>query len=76
MIEHFNKVHKWKQQWTYVSCWHNSDQENAQMRSAYAPKGIALKTKYSLLAANLPENSVIGPVLYRDYAKDFVTEGT
>jgi hypothetical protein len=76
MIEHFKKVHKWQQQWTYASCWHNSEQENALMWSAYAPKGLAIKTKYIKLAEHLPENSVIAPVLYRDYSNDLITEGT
>jgi hypothetical protein len=76
MIEHFNKVHVWQQQWTYATCWHNSEQENALMWAAYAPKGVAIRTKYETLATQLPQNAVIAPVLYRDYSNELVSEGT
>lgn len=76
MINHFKKVQKWQQQWTYATCWHNAEHENALMWAAYAPKGIVLKSKYYKLADQLSENTVIGPVLYKNYNTDLITEGT
>lgn len=76
MITHFNNIHKWQQQWTYATCWHNAPHENALMWTAYAPKGIVIKSKYYKLAEQLDSNAVIGPVLYKNYNTELVTLGT
>lgn len=76
MLNHFKEVQKWQQQWTYANCWHNAENENALMWAAYAPHGIAIKSKFYKLAEQLSVNAVVGPVLYKNYSTDFITEGT
>jgi len=76
MEEHFNKVHLWWKQWTFVNCWQQSDHENALMWSAYARHGVAIRTTYSKLASQLPENALIAPLMYKDFSRELVPEGT
>ncbi len=76
MIEHFNRLHLWRKQWTFVSCWHQSERENALMWSAYARQGVAIRTTYAKLSEQLPSNAFLAPVMYRDFAKEPVPEGT
>jgi hypothetical protein len=76
MVEHFDRVHLWWKQWTFVSCWQESDHENALMWAAYAPQGVAVRTTYAKLAGHLPENAFISPMMYKDFSRELVPEGT
>lgn len=76
MIAHFNKIHLWWKQWTFVTCWHQAERENALMWSAYARHGVAIKTTYAKLAAQLPDVALLAPVMYKDYSRELVPEGT
>jgi hypothetical protein len=76
MIEHFNRVHLWWKQWTFVSCWHQSERENALMWSAYAQRGVAIRTTYAKLATHLPQSTFLAPVMYKDFSRELVPEGT
>ncbi len=76
MIVHFNEIHRWWKQWTYVTCWQYADHENALMWSAYAKSGVAIRTSFAELAAQLPDCAVMSPVMYKDYSRDLVPDGT
>jgi hypothetical protein len=76
MIARFNVIHQWWKQWTHVSCWQYADHENALMWAAYAKKGVAIRTTFAKLAAQLPERAMISPVMYKDYSHELVPEGT
>ena len=76
MVKHFEKVHIWWKQWTFVNCWHLSRRENALMWAAYAKHGVVVQTTYEKLAAHLPENACLSPVLYRDFEREIIPEGT
>jgi hypothetical protein len=76
MIERFNKIHLWQKQWTYATCWHYANHENSLMWAAYAPDGVAIRTTFSTLASQLPANVILSPVMYKDFERDVVTDGT
>jgi hypothetical protein len=76
MRENFGKISDMWKQWTFVSCWHMSENENALMWSAYAKNGLAVKTKFSKLSLQLPEQAFLSPVLYKDYDSELVPIGT
>jgi hypothetical protein len=76
MIAKFNEIHLWWRQWTNISCWQYADEENSLMWQAYAKEGVAIRTTFAKLAAELPENATISPVMYKDFSKDLVPDGT
>jgi hypothetical protein len=76
MIEQFNRTWEWLKQWTFATCWHQADRENALMWSAYATSGVAIRTTYARLAEQLPSNAFLAPVMYKDYSCDVVAEGS
>lgn len=62
-----------------VSCWHENDFESAAMWNIYSSTedGIAIKTRFSSLAASLTCESLveISRVLYLDYERDRIPDG-
>ncbi len=75
MIANFSKIHLWRRQWTNISCWQYTNQENSLMWQAYAKSGVAICTTFAKLAAELPDNAMISPVIYKDFSRDIVPDG-
>lgn len=75
-IERLKKIHLWQRQWTFATCWHYANHENALMWAAYAPDGVAIQTTFSKLAGQLPLNVMLSPVMYKDFDNEVVTDGT
>jgi hypothetical protein len=62
-------LRRWFCQWTYVNCWHASEDESAAMWQLYAGRdhGIAIQSTYGRLRACLPQDVPAGHVQYVDY---------
>jgi len=62
---------------TYVSCWHMNEHESAAMWRVYSQsaESVCVQTRYSKLAAALPDNIYLGAVRYIDYESDFFEPG-
>ncbi len=56
-------------QWTYISCWHISDQESAALWRVYGDSrdAVAIQTTAGRLRGELPPDVLIGSVGYIDY---------
>lgn len=76
LIATFPDIHRRWMQWTFVTCWHYADVENALMWSAYAKKGVAVRSSFARLSAQLPDRTMAAPVAYRNYSTELVPEGT
>lgn len=61
----------------FVSCWHLNEHESAAMWKLYSASGysVAIRTKYSTLAKELPVVANLGLVKYIDYDADFMPYG-
>ena len=46
------------------------------MWAAYAPGGVAIQTTFAKLASHLPSNVELSPVMYKDFERELVTDGT
>lgn len=77
MNEQMSNFARWIRQWTFISCWHMSDDESAAMWKLYTKtnEGVAIQTSYENLVNALPEFVYVGLVQYIDYKKDWLPEG-
>ncbi|WP_299957447.1 DUF2971 domain-containing protein [uncultured Modestobacter sp.] len=59
-----------------VSCWHMSEHESAAMWSAYADRGLAVRTTWRRLTASITDERHVtgGEVRYVDFARDVIPE--
>lgn len=77
MNEQMSNFARWIRQWTFINCWHMSDDESAAMWRLYTKsnEAVAIQTTYENLVKALPEFVYVGLVEYIDYKKDWVPEG-
>lgn len=77
MNEQMSNFARWIRQWTFINCWHISDDESAAMWRLYTKsnEAVAIQTTYENLVKALPEFVYVGLVEYIDYKKDWLPEG-
>ena len=77
-IQRLKKVNQWQRQWTHITCWHYANYENSLMWAAYAPKpySVAIRTTFAKLSSQIPDGVMLAPVMYKDFAREVVTDGT